>query len=384
MISLARKLGHFLLFARTAQQQSGKNLLQQLRDIHALRGMGGQCGVSDYYQFKLYDRAYLSGRGHEDYLGWRLQEKFNLALNPRYAVLPAWDKMVFTMIATATGLPVAPTLACFHPANRLSEVFGLHLKNREEVGRFIRNPAVYPLFGKPAFSQQGHGAAYLLAYDALTDSLTQLNGISLSADEFLNRVEQTVDSRYHKPECGYIFQEPLTLAPEIHALTNWSAICGVRIICLNGSEGVLPISAAFKIAVSPNQVDNFSGGKYGNLNAQIDLATGEIKRVLNAYWPQAELLLNHPVTGHRLEGFKLPHWQLLLDICHRAGAVFPLMKVHHWDFALTDKGPIILELNDLGGIDIDQAYGVGLLTVATRKFLKQNVDAIAHPWVRAL
>ena len=384
MNRLMQRFTEYKDWALLAKAQTGRGFLAQLRDIHALRQAGGQCSISDYYWNKLYDQDYQVGRGAEDFIGWRLHQQFSLALNPRYAALPGWDKLVFTLMASEAGLPVAPIRACFHRAARLSGFFGLHLKSREAVGKFLRDSSIYPMFGKPVFSQQGHGTAYLAGYDPASDSLLQLNGIGIPVDDFLNRIDQTVDHRFHKPECGYIFQEPFKLAPEIFALTNWPAICGVRIICLNGPDGVIPISAGWKIAVPPNQVDNFSGGKYGNLSAHINLETGEIGRVVNGFWPKTEVLVNHPITGHPLKGFKLPGWGKLLEACHAAGPVFPLMKIHHWDFALTDKGPIMLELNDLGGIDIDQVYGRGLLTFETRKFLKRYGNSQDYPWIKGL
>jgi hypothetical protein len=60
------------------------------------------------------------------------------------------------------------------------------------------------------------------------------------------------------------------------------------------------------------------------------------------------------------------------------------MKIHHWDIALTDRGPQILELNDIGGTQIPQMHGRGLLTEATRDFLKRHADRTAHPWVKSL
>ena len=185
-------------WAALAQQQTGKSWLTQLREIKALKSTGGRCGVSDYYWYKLYDDSYQNGRGTPDFLGWCLQEKFSLALNPRYAVLPAWDKLVFTQIAATSGLPTAPIRATFHTASQISDALGLHLKSREAVGAFLRDESIYPLFGKPAFSQQGVGSAYLAGYDPATDSLKQLKGASIPVNEFLKRIDQTVDHRYHK------------------------------------------------------------------------------------------------------------------------------------------------------------------------------------------
>lgn len=378
------RLATYKNWQQLATQQSGKGAFQQVQEIMALRHTGGQCGISDYYWYKLYDDNYQQGRGAADFIGWRLHQQFSLALNPRHVVLPGWDKLVFTLIASEAGLPVAPIRACFHRSEQLPKVFGLHLKTKEAAGEFLRDPAIYPLFGKPAYSQQGYGTAYLAGYDLASDSLLQLNGVTIPVNQFLNRLEQTVDHRFHKPECGYLFQDSFALAPEIKVLTNWSAICGVRIICLNGPDGVIPISAGWKIAVPPNQVDNFSKGKYGNLSAHINLQTGEIGRVVNGFWPQANILETHPNTGQALKGFKLPGWSQLLNACHAAGKVFPLMKIHHWDFALTDSGPIILELNDLGGIDIDQAYGHGLLTTEIRSFFRKFGDRANYSWINDL
>ncbi|MDP2369222.1 sugar-transfer associated ATP-grasp domain-containing protein [Rhodoferax sp.] len=384
MSGLAKRFEEYRTWASQAQAQTGKSWLTQLGEIRALKAMGGQCGISDYYWYKLYDDNYLLGRGREDFLGWRAQAKFSLALNPRNAVLPAWDKGVFMLMATAAGLPVAPVRACFHPAARLSEALGRHLKTVQQAGAFLRDPAVYPLFGKPGYSQQGYGAAYLAGFDAATDSIRLLDGQTVLVDTFLKRLLEPVDHRYHRPECGYLFQDSFTLAPELRAFTDWPAICGVRVICLNGPDGVVPIRAIWKIATPPNHVDNFSLGKNGNLLANVDLATGEISRVVGGFWPNTQVLTKHPVSGKPATGLRLPGWDQILDACQRGGAVFPLMKIHHWDFALTDKGPMILELNDVGGTEIAQVHGRGLLTLQSREFLKRHANTSAHPWVKAL
>jgi len=381
---LLEKFGEYSEWARLAQEQTGKTLATQFREIQALKGYGGQCGISDYYSYKLYDDDYVRGDGPRDFLGWRLQQQFSLALNPRISVLPAWDKTAFLQMAHSAGLPVAPVQACFHPAGRIAESLGIHLRSKEEAADYLRNPSIYPLFGKPAFSQQGYGSAYLSGYDPSTDNLQLLDGKTISTENFVKRLDESVGQRFHKPECGFLFQQSFTPPSEIQSITNWSAICGVRIICLNGADGVRPIRAIWKIAVPPNHVDNFSLGKYGNLMADVDLKTGEIDRVINGLWPKTQILLTHPISGRSLVGFKLPGWEQVLDACQKAGSVFPLMKIHHWDFALTNQGPMILELNDMGGTEIAQLHGHGLLKEETRKFLKRYANTTDHPWIRKI
>ncbi len=382
---LLERLREYRPWLSVVQTETGKSALAQLREVLALRRMGGQCGISDYFWYRLYRDDYLMGRGARDFLGWRLQQQLSLALNPRHAVLPAWDKAVFFQLASSAGLPVAPVKAFYHPSEAIFAGLGTHLRCPEDAAAFLRNPSVYPLFAKPAYSQQGYGAASLAGYDEATDRLTLLDGGSITVSDFVKRLVQSVDPRFHRPECGCLFQDAFAPAAEIRALTGWSAICGVRIVCLNSpEEGARPIRAVWKIAVPPNHVDNFSLGKYGNLLADVDLATGEISRTVSGFWPKTSLLREHPVTGKVLEGFRLPGWDRVLDACRRGGMAFPLMRIQHWDFALTDQGPLMLELNDIGATEMLQLHGRGILTPETRAFLKRHADTREHPWVAGL
>lgn len=382
--TIKARLETYRKWQHLATQQTGKSVFEQFREILSLKKMGGQCGISDYYWYKLYDSAYLQGRGIKDFLGWRLQAQLSLALNPRHVVLPAWDKTVFITMADSIGLPVVPTTATFKASARLPPIFGRHLRSLGEVAEFLRDPDVYPLFGKPAYSQQGYGSAYLDRYDPAQDRLVLLDGGSIAVGEFLKRLETPVDHRYHRPECGFLFQQPLRLADPIEQLTGWRAICGARVVCLNGSEGSMPLRAIWKIAVPPNHVDNFSLGKYGNLLADIDPKTGSISRVIGGLWPETHLLSEHPVSGNPFAGFRLPDWPKVLEYCQAIGQLIPMMRIQHIDFAFSDDGPRILELNDIGGTEIAQLHGHGLLTEGACRFIKRFGNAGTYSWINGL
>jgi hypothetical protein len=382
--TIASRLATYRNWQRMVTAQTGKSALQQVREILTLKRLGGQCGISDYYWYKLYDSDYLQGRGVEDFLGWRLQAELSLALNPRHVVLPAWDKTVFMTMADSVGLPVVPTVATFKATSRLPEIFGQHLRDTADAAAFLRNPGVFPLFGKPAYSQQGHGSAYLARYEKDSDCLVLLDGKTIAVEQFLTWLEKPVDHRYHKPECGYLFQQPLKLAEPIEHLTGWKAICGARVICLNGPDQSSPLRAIWKIAVPPNHVDNFSLGKYGNLLADIDPATGAISRALGGLWPETKLLSEHPVSGVSFKDFQLPYWPEVLDACKAIGGLIPLMRLQHIDFAFTDQGIKILEINDIGGTEIAQLHGHGLLTERMCGFLKEYGNRTSYPWIDAI
>ncbi len=370
--------------ARLARKETGKSILLQLSDIRQLGRYPGQCGVSDYYDLRLYCDDYLSGNGREDFIGWRLENDFSLALNPRHSVLPAWDKCVFTQLADGAGLPTIPTVACLHPAQTISGIFGKHLKSRSDVQDFLSDPGNYPLFGKPAFSQQGIGAYYLAGYAADSRMVLLKSGEEINIDSFIDRLFTSIDPQYHRPESGYLFQRPLEMHQALQRLTGSDTISSLRVVCLNGHEGTFPIAAIWKIAVPPNTVDNFSRGKYGNLVADIDLQTGKIGPLIGQFWPGAQLLSIHPVSKLPVSDTVIPHWADVLSVCKEAGRIFPLMKVHHWDIAITAAGPRILELNDQGALAFLQLHGKGLLGPEVRSFVRNNTSATQFPWVARL
>ena len=162
------------------------------------------------------------------------------------------------------------------------------------------------------------------------------------------------------------------------------AICSVRVVCLNGPEGATPIRAALKIAMPPNHTDNFGMGDHGNLVADVELVSGRANTAIGGFWPKTQVFTRHPLTGAVLENCQVPGWSQILAACQRGGLVFPLLKIHHWDFALTDQGPVIMELNDIGGTQIPQMHGHGLLTEVSRGFLKRHGDSRRHPWINGL
>ena len=61
-----------------------------------------------------------------------------------------------------------------------------------------------------------------------------------------------------------------------------------------------------------------------------------------------------------------------------------MMRIHHWDFALTDRGRVILELNDLGSTIGSQLSGRGMLPAGIRAFMRKYAAPSAQSWVEAL
>lgn len=94
----------------------------------------------------------------------------------------------------------------------------------------------------------------------------------------------------------------------------------------------------------------------GAIGAGIDIATGT---TLTAVW-RNDIVAEHPDTGNRVTGVKIPSWEMLLELASRCYELTGL-GYQGVDIVLDkDKGPLILEMNARPGLNIQIANRAGL------------------------
>ncbi len=142
---------------------------------------------------------------------------------------------------------------------------------------------------------------------------------------------------------GELYVEPrIKQHPEINRISP-SALNTIRVITVLRKDGAVDIiSAAFRISVN-SETDNFSTG---NLAAAIDISTGIVItpgiRRMAACSDSYEF---HPVTGEKILGFKIPHWNQVISIVRNAAKIIPQVRTVGWDVAILEEKAIIIEGN---------------------------------------
>jgi hypothetical protein len=149
---------------------------------------------------------------------------------------------------------------------------------------------------------------------------------------------------------------------------------------IQDAAGVEVVATIWKIAAGQNDSDQMAVQYVGNLLGGVDPRSGRVGPVINYQGHFVEL----PGSARSTDPFVLPDWEQALALCRRAAAVFPLMRIQHWDVALTDHGPVLLEVNDVGAIAGLQCFGRGLLTDRMRALLRSHGDARKIPWISRL
>jgi hypothetical protein len=118
-------------------------------------------------------------------------------------------------------------------------------------------------------------------------------------------------------------------------------------------------------------VDNVAAG---GLSGGIDLETGVLRRVMYQQRAsdgstQDRWIEDHPDSGARITGTKIPHWQSVLDGALRAAAALPGSPCIGWDAVVTRDGFCIIEGNNRADVNMQIQVGPLLLDDRVRKIL---------------
>jgi hypothetical protein len=123
-----------------------------------------------------------------------------------------------------------------------------------------------------------------------------------------------------------------------------------------------------KIATGNNPADNC--WRRGNTLGAIVLETGAISRVVSGTGAGLEINGNHPYTGQPIVGTLIPGWDRIQKLVVSAAPVFAGIRTQSWDVALTEVGPVLLEVNFGGDLRLAQlATGKGVLDEGYREYL---------------
>ena len=140
--------------------------------------------------------------------------------------------------------------------------------------------------------------------------------------------------------------EKLIKQTEQFSSFNRTSVNTVRFMTTLYPTGEAKIIATFiKIGRNGAYVDNAGAG--GNVDANIDVETGEINNVIRfSGFRNVESIENHPDTGVLLNGIRIDNWDAIKAKVVEYQQLFPFVKAAGWDIAITDDGPIVIEVND--------------------------------------
>jgi hypothetical protein len=330
-----------------AAAKQGQFGIAHSREIWQLFRGVGKLTPAEYYYYRLYDPA-LTREEKNRFLGKMAQYAMHGACNdPGWHAL-AHDKLLFDAIMRGGELPAPRITALYSTEGRT--IAGKCMSDASALEGYLGDPGNYPCFAKPLDGMFSVGALDMVSSANARIELS--NGTSLATSDVVRYIVQLGGG-------GYLFQNRLKPHPALMRAFGPTLAC-LRLLVLLGPSGPTVMSAVSKIPLARNMADNF--WRAGNMVAAIDLGSGSLARAISGTGEDRRQHEHHPETGVRIEGMVLPDWPDALDLCRRAARMFAGIRTQSWDIALTDAGPVAMELNYGGDFNLHQlAHGKGLL-----------------------
>ncbi len=344
---------------RRVNEATGKGYWAQVREMYRLKFGPGKIMPAEYFYYRLYDET-LSPDAKAAFVGHNLRAEMNGVHLDRRCFGIGSDKLAFYACMSGLGLPIPATRAIFHPARFLSGAASLASADR--LADWLRDEGNYPFFAKPVDSTASVGIASVDAYHPGADEIELASGQRFPVTRFVEEAE-----RYFRR--GYLLQERLHSDQRLADMTG-RRLSTIRIMVLNHGGVPKPFRATWRLPLGANQANVLWRG---NMMAALDLETGTVGRVIKGNGPGLTEIDRHPDSGRDLIGYRVPDWDGLTEMVVRAASALPGLELTGWDVSLSDRGPIIVELEPDGGDPtVSQlASGRGLLDGPYGEFLQR-------------
>ena len=273
----------------------------------------------------------------------RRNGNFTLRYNRRRFYPLVDDKVLCKRRLQERGLAVPDLIALVEfnrQASRLDELLG-------DFTEFVI---------KPAHGSGGNGI--MVITDRKADYFVDSDGKLVLKDTLAHHLTNVIGGLYSlggQPDVAMI-ETLVHFDPQFANLT-YHGVPDIRVIVFMG----YPVMAMTRL---PTRMSHGKANLHqGAIGAGIDLASGRTFGGVSGN----RLVEEHPDTGQRIEGFRVPHWDRIVEMsahCYEAVGLGYLGV----DIVLDrDLGPLILELNARPGLNIQ---------LANRRGLRERLEAI--------
>ncbi len=348
---------NFYLKANTVKRLTNKTIFSQIKDILRLRNFPNCLSKEEYYNLKLYQ---LSISEQNTFLGSALEGPINYILASPFWFSTIRDKLSFYNILKTCKVNTPKIIAIYGTDGQIGTI--PTARTASELQHLLETLRP-PYFGKPSIADVGVGTIRVEGIDK--NNLILADGETISISNLVMRITKL---NYG----NFIFQEMLVNAHSLRNLVG-EKLSTVRVCMYKSLEGPVVYRAFLKVCLANNFNDNWDYGRTGNALAFIDVGTGTISHVVSGEYPNVSFSEDHPISGKKLAGKIMPHWEEIRSLCENISGVFIGINLLHLDIAITPEGPSIVEINEDGSLLALQELGKkGFYSSEFKAFLAEH------------
>ena len=284
----------------------------------------------EYYDFEFENQDPVF---RKSFLGLNEQRYYLDYLNPMKYYSLARNKYLAHKMLENTGVRKAELYCYYQPEARFITENGL-ASDLKGVLRILKQKKVQSCVIKT--TEGSHG-----------DSVWVIKGVEYQDNEaILKRFDgQDLLLSDVLGEEALLFESVVFQTKQLSSF-NDTSVNTVRFMTTLWPDGSAKVIATwFKVGRAGKCVDNAGNG--GNVDAAVDVETGRIYNVVEfSGWRKAKEIKYHPDSGSRIDGVIIENWQAIIDEVLQFQQVFPYCKAAGWDIAITEDGPVVIEVND--------------------------------------
>ena len=144
---------------------------------------------------------------------------------------------------------------------------------------------------------------------------------------------------------GRFLAEELIIQDERMAALHKESVNTVRVPAIICKGKVKIFHPFFRVGMGNAVVDN---NGFGGIAASVDAETGIV--YTRGLTKKGHWYVKHPDTNVPIVGFQIPEWNALIELTEKMTPMVEGTRYIAWDFALTEKGWVVVEANALGGV----------------------------------
>lgn len=302
---------------------------ERMKDYLALYESKGLT-IDEYYNFEFEKR---DDSFRKSFLGLDEQRDYLDYLNPIKYYILARNKYLAHKMLESTGVRKSVLYCYYHPEATYIESDEC-AGDIQNVLRILKKKNVKSCVIKTTESSHGDNVWVIKTIDYQENDamMTRFDEQKIMVSEILGSEALIFESVVHQTKQFSDF--------------NTSSVNTVRFMTTLWPDGTARIVATFiKIGRAGKCVDNAGGG--GNVDVCVDTETGEIKYAIQFDgWKNIKEIEKHPDSGNQLNGIVIENWDSIKSEILKYQQVFPYCKAAGWDIAITDDGPVVIEVND--------------------------------------
>lgn len=269
----------------------------------------------------------------QTFLGLNEQRYYLDYLNPIKYYSLARNKYLTHKILENTGVRKAELYCYYQPEGKVIASDEI-ANNVQDVYRILKKKQVAQCVIKTTESSHG-------------DNVYVVNHIDYGNDDCIMILynNETIKLSDIIGDSPLIFESVIKQTAQISTF-NPSSVNTIRFMtALYPNNKVRLIATFIKIGRDGKCVDNAGSG--GNVDACVDMKTGKLEFVIQYDgWGKVKDITRHPDSGALLEGVKIDDWDNIVAQVLLFQECFPYVKAAGWDIAITDEGPVVVEVND--------------------------------------